>query len=135
MVLDREPPPVTGIVVRKVATFDEFEQMEVIRSVVFGGEDQERDGHLSELRRRWTEFAATNGAVAFLAERDGTAVAYWRHVSDRTRADAAGRRGDAARCSRSRSIPSARPRSLESGPSGGSACVSHPGAGRLAADP
>jgi hypothetical protein len=76
MVLDREPPSVTGIAIREVVTFDDFEQMEGIREAVFGGEDQERLGRSSERRRRWTEFAATDGAAAFLAELDGAPVAF-----------------------------------------------------------
>ena len=76
MVLDREPPSVTGIAIREAVTFDDFEQMEGIREAVFGGEDQERLGRSSERRRRWTEFAATDGAAAFLAELDGAPVAF-----------------------------------------------------------
>ena len=76
MILDREPPSVTGIVVREVATFADFEQMEAIREAVFGGQEHGPDARAAAHRARWAEFGETNGAAAFLAEQDGNPVAF-----------------------------------------------------------
>jgi hypothetical protein len=71
MVLDREPPAVSGVVVRPVKTFADYLRMEKIREAVFGS----RDINDEERRARWSEFEAA-GSLAYLAHVDDTAVSF-----------------------------------------------------------
>ncbi len=72
MVLDREPPIVSGITVRRIRSRQDFERMEAIHLEVFGGSEPAP----ADLRARWNEFQATEGTTAFLAELNGEVVAY-----------------------------------------------------------
>jgi hypothetical protein len=72
MVLDRAPPPVTGIKVRQIASFADFEQMERIRGEVFGTPHGSQRG---ARRRLWADFQ-TAGSIAFLADLDGRPVSF-----------------------------------------------------------
>lgn len=76
MVLDHEPPSVTGVAVRPVVSLPDYAQMEAIYEEVFGKPSTEGRDQRAERRAGWAAFQATPGASAFLAELDGTAVAY-----------------------------------------------------------
>jgi GNAT superfamily N-acetyltransferase len=71
MVLDREPPVVPGVLVRRVTTFADYLRMEEMREAVFGSRDIDDD----ERRARWSEFEAA-GSLAYLARVDGTPVSF-----------------------------------------------------------
>jgi GNAT superfamily N-acetyltransferase len=71
MVLDREPPAVPGVEVRRVTTFADYLRMEEIREAVFGSRDIDDD----ERRARWSEFEAA-GSLAYLAQVDETPVTF-----------------------------------------------------------
>ena len=76
MVLDREPPAVSGVAVRPVVSYADFEQMERIREAVFGRPTPASVDPGSARRARWAETQATPGYAAFIAELDGEAVAF-----------------------------------------------------------
>jgi GNAT superfamily N-acetyltransferase len=79
MVLDREPPAVTGVTVRAVTTFSDYLRMEEIREAVFGSRDIDDE----ERRARWSQFERA-GALAYLALAGGTPVSFG--VMNRTEA-------------------------------------------------
>jgi GNAT superfamily N-acetyltransferase len=76
MVLDREPPVVSGAAVRPVVSYADFEQTERIREAVFGRPPPASVDPGSARRARWAETKATPGYAAFIAEQDGEAVAF-----------------------------------------------------------
>ena len=76
MVLDREPPVVSGAAVRPVVSYADFEQTERIREAVFGRPPPASVDPGSARRARWAETQATPGYAAFIAELDGEAVAF-----------------------------------------------------------
>jgi GNAT superfamily N-acetyltransferase len=75
MVLDREPPAISGVAVRPLVSYADFEQMERIREAVFG-RPPPASVDPGSAPARWAETQATPGYAAFIAELDGKAVAY-----------------------------------------------------------
>jgi GNAT superfamily N-acetyltransferase len=76
MVLDREPPAVSGVAVRPVVSYADFEQMERVREAVFGPTLTASVDPASARHARWAETQATPGYAAYIAEFDGEVVAY-----------------------------------------------------------